>query len=671
MSAPQAIPRVALTWLLAAQALAILPHFLHVPPWLPVLWLACLAWRVQAFRMKVGFPGRTAKLGLVAAAAAGAYVSRGTLMGLDGGVVLLNAAFILKMLEMRNRRDGLVLVFLGFFVVVTAYLFDDSIATALYSLLPVTALLAALIGLQQSPSATARPRNTARLAALLLVQALPLMLVLFVFFPRMEPLWSLPVPDKKGVTGLSDTMAPGDIADLGQSTELVFRASFEGPLPSRHDLYWRALTLEFFDGRRWSQGYAAQGYGPAPGWRRQGPALRYSIVMQPTGKPWLFGLDVAETDRDDVRQMSDFRLQRRRPVDRSLLYRVTSWPQAAREAGAPAQNLRRALQLPAAGNPRARAWAESLRARYPAPADRVQAVLERFRQEPYVYTLHPGEAGADDIDSFLFDTRRGFCLHYAGAMTFVLRAAGVPARLVAGYQGGEPNVAGNYLQIRQFDAHAWVEYWRPETGWVSVDPTFQVSPERIEQGLEEALAKEGTFLESSPLSPLRYRNLGWLNELRMTWDTLNYGWQRWVLGYQGEQQLAFLQRWFGAVDGRLFALTLVGGGALAFALLALLLFKPWTRARDPQQRAFRRFETLLRRQGLRREPGEGPRAFATRARAALPGQAEAIEAFARLYEAQRYGGAAPQPQALRQALNALRRALPWRLGALSPDDRSR
>lgn len=665
MSTPQALPRVALTWLLVAQALAILPHFLHVPLWLAGFWLACVTWRVQAFRMKVGYPGPAAKIALVAVAAAGAYVSRGTLIGLDGGVVLLIAAFILKMVEMRSRRDGLVLVFLGFFVVVTSYLFDDSIATALYSLLPVTALLAALIGLQQSPGAVVRPQATLRLAGQLLLQALPLMLLLFVFFPRMEPLWSLPVPDKKGITGLSDSMSPGDVAELSQSTELVFRARFEGPLPPRRDLYWRALTLEHYDGRRWSQGYAAQGYGAPPAWRRQGTPLRYSVVMQPTAKPWLFGLDVAETDRDDVRQMSDFRLQRRRPVDRALLYQVTSWPQAPREVNAAPQGMRRALQLPSAGNPRTRAWAEDLRARYPATPDLVQAVLAHFRQEPYVYTLHPGEGGADDIDQFLFETRRGFCAHYAGAMAFVLRVAGIPARVVAGYQGGEPNAAGNYIQVRQFDAHAWVEYWQPDTGWVSADPTFQVSPERIEQGLEEALAKEGTFLEDSPLSPLRYRNLGWLNELRMTWDNLNYGWQRWVLGYQGEQQLAFLQRWFGAVDGRVFALSLVGGVGLAFAVVALFLFKPWVRLRDPQQRAFRDFEILLARQGLRRQPGEGPRDFARRAAAALPRQAAAIDAFAHLFEAQRYAGEPAAPQALRDALKTLRRAMPWRPGASS------
>ncbi|WP_263142853.1 DUF3488 and transglutaminase-like domain-containing protein [Pseudomonas sp. RIT-PI-AD] len=661
MSAVHTIPRASLTWLLVAQSLAILPHFLHLPPWMLPLWLACLAWRVQIFRMRAGYPTAWAKVGLVVLACGGAYFSRGSLVGLDGGVVLLIAAFILKMVEMRSQRDALVLVFLGFFVVVTAYLFDDGLLSALYSLLPITALLAASIGLQQSAATADRPTATLRLAATLMAQALPLMLLLFVFFPRMGPLWSLPVPNEKGVTGLSDNMSPGDIAELSRSAELAFRASFEGEIPPRRELYWRALTFEHYDGRRWSQAYTAQASGPPPAWRKQGAPLRYSIVMQPSTQPWLFSLDIAETDLEGARQMSDFRLQRRRPMDRSLLYRVTSWPQAVRESGVPAQSLRRDLQLPPQGNPRSRAWAAELQTRYPQVPQRVQAVLEHFNREPYVYTLRPGESGPDDIDTFLFDTRRGFCAHYAGAMTFVLRASGVPARVVTGYQGGEPNASGKYVQVRQFDAHAWVEYWQPEVGWTSVDPTFQVAPERIELGLEEALAAEGSFLEESPLSPLRYRNLGWLNAARMAWDELNYGWQRWVLGYQGDQQLEFFQRWFGGMDARVLASGLVGGGGLALGLLALLLFKPWQGRQDPQVRLFLRFERLLARHGLHRQAGEGPRAFAERATRALPEQATAIQAFADAYERQRYAGQAVRPHELKQGLRRLRRALPWRL----------
>nr|WP_298137929.1 DUF3488 and DUF4129 domain-containing transglutaminase family protein [uncultured Pseudomonas sp.] len=654
----QAIPRISLTWLLVAQVLVIVPHLGHLPPWVIVLWLGCAAWRVQIFRMRAAYPTSWVKAGLMVGTAFGVFLSRGSLIGLDAGVVLLIAAFILKLLEMRSRRDALVLIFLGFFTVVTAYLFDDRMLLALFSLLPVTALLAALIGLQQSAVAT-RPWQTGRLAASLLLQALPLMLLLFVFFPRLGPLWSLPQPSDKALSGLSDSMAPADIAELSRSDALAFRVSFDGETPDRSQLYWRALTLDRFDGRRWSQSAFAQ-VAPAPTWRKRGEPLHYSILMQPSAKPWLFALDVGETELESAQQMSDFRLQRRRPIERPLQYSVTSWPDTARQPDSLGDGLRYALQLPDAGDPRSRAWAAELKRQYPQSEQLVQALLRHFNREPYGYTLRPPPVGRHSIDDFLFETRNGFCAHYAGAMTFVLRAAGIPARVVAGYQGGEYNPSGNYLQVRQFDAHAWVEYWQAGSGWVSVDPTFQVAPERIEQGLEAAVASERSFLEDSPFSPLRYRQLTWLNQLRLGWDNLNYGWQRWVLGYQGAQQLKLLQRWFGSLDSGLLVLSLVGGGGLLMALLALWLFKPWQREHDPQRRLYRRFERLLARHGVRRFAGEGPRAFADRAAQALPAQAHAIEAFYVAFEAQRYAGQHAPPSELRRLLRVLRRALPWR-----------
>ncbi|SDG98642.1 protein of unknown function [Pseudomonas flavescens] len=659
MSAIQGIPRISLTWLLVAQALVIVPHLGHLPLWVIGLWLGCAFWRVQIFRMRAGYPTRVLRIGLIGLAALGVFLSRGTLVGLDGGVVLLIAAFILKLLEMRTRRDALVLIFLGFFVVVTAYLFDDSILVALFSLLPVCALLAALIGLQQSGTAN-RPWRTLRLSASLLLQALPLMLLLFLFFPRLGPLWSLPVANERGaVTGLADSMAPGDIAELTRSGELAFRASFEGEVPPRNELYWRALTLDHFDGRRWSQSTVAQ-FSPPPQWQPRGEPLRYSIVMQPTTRPWLFALDVAQTDLQGTRQMGDFRLQRNRPVDRALLYDVSSWPQAIREPQERRNGMQTWLRLPEQGDARSRAWAQALRQEHPQDEQLVAALLGHFNRQPYVYTLTPTPLGADSIDEFLFDTRSGFCAHYAGAMTFVLRAAGIPSRVVAGYQGGELSGNGRYVQVRQFDAHAWVEYWQPEKGWTSVDPTFQVAPERIEQGLEQALAGEQSFLADSPFSPLRYRNLTWLNEIRLAWDDLNYGWQRWVLGYQGAQQFELLQRWFGQVDSSRLILALVGGGGLLLGLLSLWLFKPWRVERDSLLRVFLRFERLLAQHGVQRAGGEGPRAFAARATQALPGQAEAIKAFLQAYELQRYAGQAPAPRVLIRQLKVLRRQLPWR-----------
>ncbi|MCD5991941.1 DUF3488 and transglutaminase-like domain-containing protein [Pseudomonas phytophila] len=659
------IPRTSLLWLLLAQALVIVPFIQHIPGTIIILWLACMLWRVQIFRMRARHPGAWIKGGLLVGTAGGVYLARGSLVGLEAGAALLVAAFVLKMLEMQSRRDALVLIFLGFFCITVGYLFEDNLLWAAFTLLPVSTLLAALIGLQSSSHSSSQS-GSLKLALKLLVQAVPLMLLLFLFFPRLEPLWSLPQPSNKGQTGLSDNMAPGDMAELSKSAALVFRASFDGPIPARNQLYWRSLTLEQFDGRRWSQSPRAQTV-QMPQWQKRGDSLSYSIVMEPSGRPWLSSLDVAESNLGDVRQMNDFRLQRRRPVEQSLLYNVISWPDATREAQLSENIQRQDLQLPAKGNPQARQWASDLLRRHPQPDELVQTMLDYFAREPYHYTLKPPTLGPDSIDDFLFESRRGFCAHYAGAMTFVLRAAGIPARVVAGYQGGELNPDGQYLTVRQFDAHAWVEYWQPGVGWRSVDPTAAVAPQRIEQGLEQALAADEAFLADSPMSALRYRHVPWLNSLRLSWDNLNYGWQRWVLGYQGQEQLRVLNRWFSGLEAPAF----IVGLCVFMGLIALWVFKPWQRESDSQLRLFGAFERLLARHGLRRLPGEGAEEFSRRAALVLPGHADAIVAFALEFQAQRYAGSSSSPAELRRRLKQLRRRLPWRLSPVKETHDSR
>lgn len=658
MTAVQPIPRIALTWLLVAQALVIAPHLFHLPFWIVGLWLGCAFWRIQQFRMRARAPTRIEKAGLLIVAAASVWFAQGTVIGLDGGTALLISMFVLKLVEMNTRRDALVVIFLGFFAVVIAYLFDDSFLAALYSLLPISTLLAALIGLQQSGMAH-RPWPTYRLAGSLVLQALPLMLVLFLFFPRVGPLWSMPQSGDKAVTGLSDNIAPGEIAELSQSAERAFRVSFEGTPPLRNTLYWRAVTFERFDGQRWSVSQETA-YSTAPQWQPAGVAIHYTVVMEPSQKPWLFALDVPQTYQSDVRLVGDFHLQRRRPVDTPLMYEATSWPQVIREEAINPANSRRALQLPTNNDLQARAWIKDLQQRYPEPQALAEAILRYFREEPFIYTLKPPVGGTNAIDAFLFEHRRGFCAHYAGAMTFLLRVAGIPARMVAGYQGGEYNQAGNYLTVHQFDAHAWVEYWVSGKGWVSADPTAQVAPERVERGLEDALSSargEGAFLESSPFSPMRYRQLAWLNEARMAWDRLNYGWQRWVLNYQAETQGDLLRNWFGKVDSATFVATLVGGGGLLMGLLAVWLLKPWKQATDPQTRLFNQFERVVRRYGLTREKAETVRHFMQRTIQRLPHQQGEIEAFCLTFERQRYSRETVDEHLLKAQLKALKNAL--------------
>lgn len=642
------IPRISLMWLLIAQALVIIPHLLHVPLWLIGVWLGCAAWRVQVFRMRWSFPNAWVKATLMIGSGFAVYLSRGGLVGLDAAVALLITAFILKLLEVRTRRDALVLIFLGFFTVVTSYLFADSLLAALYSLLPVLALLAALVGLQQSGFAR-DPLAPLKLASKLLAQAIPLMLLLFVLFPRLEPLWSLPQPKDKGTTGLSSSMTPGDLAELGQSAALAFRARFDGAIPAQSQLYWRALTLPNFDGRSWS--ISERFEASEPQWQAQGESISYSIIMQPSTQPWLFSLDVGSSEQEDIRLMNDFRLQRRTPVNRTYQYQATSWPQALRQPQLNQRQQQEFLQLPRTGNQQTRDWAQRLRGQYHDDDALVSALLRHFNQEPYHYTLKPPLLGRDSVDEFLFSSLRGFCAHYAGAMVFTLRAAGIPARVVAGYQGGEINQAGQFVQVRQFDAHAWVEYWQRGQGWRSVDPTFEVAPERIERGLQEALQDESELFQGDIFSPLRYQHIAWVNQLRMSWENLNHSWQTKILGYQRDSQQAWLKQWFGKVDWQVLGLTLVASAALIIALIVLWMFKPWQRQTDPVQRVLNHFQRVMRRRGFNRETGEGLRDFYQRIHQQLPeSQQQAVRVFIETYEQQQYAEQGQDLASLRAAL---------------------
>ncbi len=642
------IPRISLMWLLIAQALVIIPHLLHVPLWLIGVWLGCAAWRVQVFRMRWPFPNAWVKAALMIGSGFAVYLTRGGLVGLDAAVALLITAFILKLLEVRTRRDALVLIFLGFFTVVTSYLFADSLLAALYSLLPVLALLAALVGLQQSGFAR-EPLAPLKLASKLLAQAIPLMLLLFVLFPRLEPLWSLPQPKDKGTTGLSSSMTPGDLAELGQSAALAFRARFDGAIPAQSQLYWRALTLPNFDGRSWS--ISERFEASEPQWQAQGESISYSIIMQPSTQPWLFSLDVGSSEQEDIRLMNDFRLQRRTPVNRTYQYQATSWPQALRQPQLNQRQQQEFLQLPRTGNQQTRDWAQRLRGQYLDDDALVSALLRHFNQEPYHYTLKPPLLGRDSVDEFLFSSLRGFCAHYAGAMVFTLRAAGIPARVVAGYQGGEINQAGQFVQVRQFDAHAWVEYWQRGQGWRSVDPTFEVAPERIERGLQEALQDESELFQGDIFSPLRYQHIAWVNQLRMSWENLNHSWQTKILGYQRDSQQAWLKQWFGKVDWQVLGLTLVASAALIIALIVLWMFKPWQRQTDPVQRILNHFQRVLRRRGFNRETGEGLRDFYQRIHQQLPeSQQQAVRVFIETYEQQQYAEQGQDLASLRAAL---------------------
>ncbi len=657
MSAEQsAIGRSSLIGLLLVQLLVLLPLLPVLPRWFMALALLVWLWRFLLLQMRRGLPSRGLKTVLVLAALAAIFLHFGAFIQLEAVITLLCTVYCLKLLEMRQRSDARLVCALSFFILGCVFLFDRSILISLWVLLGLWVLIAVLIGLAQ-PGARPAYAEHAALAARLIAKALPLMLVLFLLAPRMGPLWTVPMAAHEGRTGLSDEMAPGDIARLSQSDALVFRARFDGAIPPRQELYWRAMTLSAFDGRRWSrldepllalrQGLPLsqlRSRGQQSPWVGAGDALDYELMLEPSATPWLYSLASVRSSDQPLLFTRDFNLRRQPRAVARANYRLSSVPAAVRDPELPGWLARLNLALPE-GNPRTRQLAATLRAEAGGDAKRLLAeALARYGREPYVYTLRPPLLSGDTIDDFLFRSRRGFCAHYAGSLVFVLRAAGVPARIVAGYQGGEIDPAG-FVQVRQFDAHAWVEAWLPGQGWVSVDPTAAVAPERVEQGLAEATRAEGSFLEEQPLSPLRYQHLAWLNQLRRQWDRMEYRWQRWVIGFDAARQQDLLARWLGAGVNWKAGLLLVLGCAGC-----LLLYSAWSlwRGRVPRselERLFLRFCARLERRGFARAGGETALQLVARIAAADPILAEQAGDFARLYTRMSFDPGCPRERA--------------------------
>lgn len=624
-------------WLLLALGAIIAPHLLHVPFWIGLGAALTAGWALLASRNNWRPPGRLLRFALVLAAATAVHLHFGTVLGRDAGVALVVLLAALKLLELHDRRDVMLLGFLGYFLVVTNFLYSQSVPMALYMAAAVLLLTSALVA-ASDPQPRLRPLARLRTAGVLLAQALPVMVMLFVLFPRIPgPLWQLPKDAHGAVTGLGDTMSPGTINRLIRSSQVAFRVEFEGAAPERRQLYWRGPVLWHYDGRTWRRPPAPLPEGSGP----PGRQVEQEITLEPHNQRWLFALDVPQTAPEGAGLTPDGQLLARAPVTERVRYRVRSALVGDALQRLPAAARHAALQLPLGLNPRTRALAAELRAAASDDRALIRAALGLFRDRPFVYTLEPPGLGLHAMDEFLFETRRGFCEHYASAFVYLMRAAGVPARVVTGYQGAEYNPIGDYWIVRQSDAHAWAEVWLPGAGWRRVDPTAAVSPERIETGLEGALADEldARALSRSPAP--------WLRQVARLWDSLNNDWNQWVLGYGTGRQLRLLQH-FGLKDvswQKLAVLSLAAvTGVLAVLGLGTLLRHRSPRP-DPVVRCYQLFCSKLGRTGMPRRPGEGPLAFARRVARERPDLAASAGRIAHLYAALRYGPRPPADQA--------------------------
>jgi transglutaminase-like putative cysteine protease len=618
-------------WLLATALAATAPLVQQVPLWLSLAAASAFTWRAALTWRQWRLPPRWLLVLLVIAGTVGVFLQYRTIMGRTPGIALLVIFLALKLLELRAARDAVSTALLCYFLVLGQFLFTQTIPTALLAGLTVLITTASLLAASDDrPS----PQQLLRRAALMLAQAMPFMLLLFVLFPRVQgPLWGVPQDRFSAVSGLSDTMSPGSIAQLSQSTAIAFRVRFQGTVPAQSQLYWRGPVMPSFDGRSWRVAQTLGAYPEIP-YPAAGARVDYEVTLEPHGKFWLFALEMPASLPPDSALTSDYQPIARQAVRNRMRYTQGAWPDAIAGAKESPAVLRAALALPGSGNPRIRALGAAWRALHGDDGAAILAAAENlFNQQLLIYTLNPPLLGPDMVDEFLFDTKRGFCEHFAAAFVFSLRAAGVPARVVAGYQGGEINPVDGYLEVRQYDAHAWAEAWIAGRGWVRVDPTAISAPSRINGNLAAAVpAGEGLpFLARAT----------WLKELRYRLDAVTNGWNQWVLGYNPQRQRDLLAS-LGMTEPDWRRMTAVLSVLCGGVMLGLTLWILRNRLRvDPALAAWRRFTRRLASRGIAWQAWEGPLAFAERAAALVPRYGPHIREIADLYVRLRYG---PAPQ---------------------------
>lgn len=622
-------------WITLALAMAALPHAARTPWWVTAVAATFVVWHLYNIRTRLAVPGRWATAVMVVGVAAAVYLQFRTIFGRDPGIALLIAMLALKLLEMKTAREAALLLALGFFLVLTNFLFSQTILTAVYLLVCVWLITAAMTRLQQRPGA-ADQKLALRTAGVLLAQSAPLMLVLFLLFPRVQgPLWGMPADAHTGLSGLSDTMTPGSMSNLILSDNIAFRAQFRSRVPPAEKLYWRGPVLSNFDGRTWTAASARELGERPPHFQAENEPFEYEVTLEAHNKRWLFALDLPGRVPTAAAATTDFQLLSRVPVTGRMRYDMVSYLDYRMGIEESDYVLRRALRLPARANPRTVEFGRALRSEHPDHADDkalIQAVLQRFRQQNYVYTLTPPLLHEHPVDEFLFDTREGFCEHYSSAFAVVMRAAGIPARIVTGYQGGELNPVGDYFIVRQADAHAWTEVWLRDEGWVRIDPTAAVSPARVQRGIVASV-------DATSRLPLLVRtNFALLRRLNLSWDTIAHNWNQWVLGYNPARQRHVASRLGLGSSWHGLALGLAGAAAVITLGLAIAMLRAQTRRpRDPVERAYQRFCALLARTGLPRAAHEGALDYGTRIATSRPHLASEALGLVRLYSELRYG----------------------------------
>ena len=615
-----------LRWLLIALFSTILLHVHHLAIWVSILIMGFGVWRYWIAKQQLAMPKLIILLPLTMLAALGILFTYKGFFGRDASVALLSLMLALKIMESNTQRDFILLILAGYFLSITGFLFTQSMLLAGYMLVPITLLSATLLSISY-PQGELPWQFQLKYVLKLLAQSVPFMLVLFVLFPRIPgPLWGIPQDSYNAMSGLGDSMQPGNISDLTLSAKVAFRAEFKDNIPPQSQLYWRGPVLWHYDGTSWVMRSQNPSVVPETVTNKS-DLVRYSITLEPHNRKWLLLLDTPQERPADAIITSDKQVLAKEPVRIRTRYDVSSHLSYTLAETLTPRDRELALQLNDDANPKSFALAKQWSTL--APEQIVANALNLFKNEAFIYTLSPPLLGDDPMDDFLFNTRKGFCEHYASSFVFLMRAAGVPARVVTGYQGGELNPIGQYLIVRQSDAHAWAEVWLQGRGWVRIDPTAAVSPSRIESGMENVMP------EALPLMSRKEYPL--LKNLYLNWDALNNGWNQYVLGYNNQRQLDLMQKITGSQTGlSTLVWLMVACMGLLMAAVSYLLFKQPRLKIEPAQKAYLAFLKTLHQVGLNKQAHEGALDFGVRAAQLLPHKQAEIATITDLYIQLRY-----------------------------------
>lgn len=617
--------------ILIALSVIVFPHFFHLP-W-PIIgsFYGFVLWRTGAIVRPLLLPGRKLLIILTLLALLMLWSINHSVFGRDAGTSALITAIGLKLMELRTPRDAYVVTFLAFFIALSQFLFSQTIWMAIYVLAICWLLVVALISLNSASSRFYRHYKT---GASLILQALPIMVFLFVLFPRI-PAPNFGFRDNAGqaVSGLSEVLEPGQISRLSLSQETAFRVTFVDKIPPREQRYWRGPVFWYSDGKRWT--LPDQQPIKHSETRFLGSGYQYSIVLEPHHQKWLFALDLPTTLPANAYQTNEHVLLSRSKIRERLAYQLISVP--VYTTGALNNEDRgRGLQLAIRPSQRVTELLRNWQLSSSKPVDIVESALKYFHREPFVYTLNPPLLEDNPTEQFLFETRKGFCEHFATAFVYLMRASKIPARVVTGYQGGEYNEIGNFIEVRQADAHAWAEIWLEEKGWVRVDPTAAVAPERIELGIDLGRQISTGSIAFSVVD--RSGLVHWLRQAGKLWASLDHGWTRWVLGYDAYRQSRLFQN-LGIESMLDKAMMLLSGFTLLMAFIWAISFRKKTNKQDKASSAYAKFCRKLASKGLVKKSTEGALDFAFRAMARLPEKSPAIDEITAIYLRLRYGKA--------------------------------